>query len=325
MQRQDHPMEPEQKNVRILLIEDDEDDYQILRDYLMEQDNRSAFQLDWVATYQAGLKDIERADHDVYLIDHYLGLNSGLDLLKEAVQAGCQAPLIIVTGQSDREIDQAALMAGAMDYLVKGKFDGQLLERSIRYALERSRLLKKIRELAVRDALTGLYNRRELYRFLDYEIIKSKRYSHAFSLLLMDIDHFKDINDRFGHRVGDEILQQVAQVLLSQTRGCDLPARYGGDEFIVVLPETPTPQGLIGAERLRKVVENVSIQIANESGNLEKLEVTMSIGLAGYPGDAETGEQIIDLADQALYQAKHIGCNQVVRYNADQIKEFGSK
>lgn len=318
-------MEPDGKIIRILLIEDDEDDYKILRDCLMEQDNQSAFALDWVETFQVGLKDIERADHDVYLIDHYLGAYSGLDLLKEAVLAGCQAPLIIVTGQSDREIDQAALMAGAMDYLVKGKMDGQLLERTIRYALERSRLLKKIRELAVRDALTGLYNRRELHRFLEYEIIKSRRYNHAFSLLLMDIDHFKDINDRFGHRLGDEILQQVAQMLLNQTRGCDLPARYGGDEFIIVQPETPTPQGLIGAERLRKVVENVSIQVLNEGGELEKLEITVSIGMAGYPGDAETGEEIIDLADQALYQAKRKGCNQVVRYTAKQLNELESR
>ena len=89
------------------------------------------------------------------------------------------------------------------------------MERSIRYALERNRLLTQIRELAVRDALTGLYNRRELHRFLEYEIIKSQRYHHAFSMLLMDIDHFKEINDRFGHRVGDEILKQVAQALLN--------------------------------------------------------------------------------------------------------------
>jgi two-component system cell cycle response regulator len=318
-------MEHHLKNIRILLIEDDEDDYHLLRDCLREQDNHSAFELDWVMTYQAGLKDIERGDHDVYLIDHYLGAYSGLDLLKEAVQAGCQAPVIIVTGQSDRRIDQAALTAGAMDYLVKGNLDGQLLERSIRYALERSRLLKKIRELAVRDALTGLYNRRELHRFLEYEIIKSKRYDHAFSLLLMDIDHFKEINDQYGHRVGDEILQQVAQVLINQTRGCDLPARYGGDEFIIVLPETPAVQGWVGAERLRKVVESVNFQITDEKGELERIEITMSMGLAGYPGDSEVGEQLIDLADQALYIAKHKGCNQVVRYTAEQVKEAGIK
>jgi diguanylate cyclase (GGDEF)-like protein len=311
-------MDPQLNLIRILLIEDDEDDYHILRGCLMDQDNHSRFSLDWVTTYQAGLKDIEQADHDVYLIDHYLGAYSGLDLLKEAVQAGCQSPLIMVTGQSDREIDQAALMAGAMDYLVKGKLDGQLLERSIRYALERSRLLKQIRELAVRDALTGLYNRRELHRFLDYEIIKSRRYNHAFSVLLMDIDHFKEINDRFGHRVGDEILQEVARTLLNNSRGCDLPARYGGDEFIIVLPETPAPQGWYGAERLRKLVENLSIQVTNESGLLERLEITMSIGVAGYPDDSEAGDILIDLADQALYQAKRMGCNQVVRCVANQ-------
>jgi diguanylate cyclase (GGDEF)-like protein len=315
-------METQYHNIHILLVEDDEDDYHILRDCLMDQDNHSVFQLDWVETYQAGLKDIERGDHDIYLIDLYLGANSGLDLLKEAVQAGCQAPLIMITGQSDREIDQAALMAGAMDYLVKGNLDGPLLERSIRYALERSRLQKKIRELAVRDALTGLYNRRVLHRFLEYEIIKSKRYHHAFSLLLMDIDHFKEINDRYGHRVGDEALKQVAQVLLNHTRGCDLPARYGGDEFIVVLPETPAAQGLIGAERLRKVIEKIFFQVSGENGELERIVITMSIGMSGYPGDAEEGEQLIDLADQALYMAKHKGCNQIVSFNAEQVKEI---
>ncbi len=314
-------MEPHLHKIRILLIEDDEDDYHLLRDCLMEQENHSAFELDWVVTYQAGLKDIERGDHDVYLIDYYLGADSGLDLLKEAIQAGCQAPLIMITGQSDLEIDQAALRAGAMDYIVKGNLDGQLLDRSIRYALERSRLLMKIRELAVRDALTGLYNRRELHRFLEYEIIKSKRYTHAFSLLLMDIDHFKEINDRYGHRVGDEILQQVAQVMLNQTRGCDLPARYGGDEFIIVLPETPAAQGLIGAERLRKFIEGVNIQVTDENGELERIEITISVGLAGYPGDAETGELLIDCADQALYIAKRTGCNKVVGYDAEQVKE----
>ena len=316
-------MEPHLDTINILLIEDDEDDYLLLRDCLVEQGTDANYHLDWVQTYQAGLKEIERGDHDVYLIDHYLGAFSGLDLLKEAVQAGCQAPLIIVTGSSDREVDQAALKAGATDYLVKGKLDGQLLERSIRYALERNRLLTQIRELAVRDALTGLYNRRELHRFLEYEIIKSQRYHHAFSVLLMDIDHFKEINDRFGHRVGDEILKMVAQALQNNSRGCDLPARYGGDEFIIVLPETPAEQGCFGAERLRKVVENLSFQVTNESGELQRLEITISIGVAGYPDDAEAGELLIDQADQALYQAKRTGCNQVARYNVAQEKELG--
>jgi diguanylate cyclase (GGDEF)-like protein len=318
-------MEPEPKTINILFIDDDEDDYLLLREYLMELDGQAKYVLDWAQTYQAGLTQIQRANHDIYLVDHYLGAFSGLDLLKEAIQAGCQAPIIMVTGQSDREIDQAALMAGATDFLVKSQIDGQLLERSIRYALERNRLLIKIRELALRDALTGLYNRRELHRFLDYELIKSRRYNHPFSLLMMDIDHFKETNDRFGHRTGDEILQQVAQVLLNITRGCDLTARYGGDEFIIVLTETPVSQAWFGAERIRKVLEALSVQVINENGLTEKVIITLSIGMAEFPGDASSVDALIDLADQALYQAKRLGCNRVVQYHAEQEKEQGSR
>jgi diguanylate cyclase (GGDEF)-like protein len=307
-------MDPEPQTIHILIIEDDEDDYFLLRDCLMEQESNKKFELHWVQDYQAGLLQIQRGNYDVYLIDHYIGENSGLDLLNEAVQAGCQAPMIIVTGQSDREYDHAAMMAGAMDYLEKGKLDGPLLERSIRYALERNRLLKKIHELAVRDDLTGLFNRRELHRFLGYEVISSKRYNHSFSIMMMDIDHFKDINDRFGHRAGDEILQQVGQVLINCTRGCDLQARYGGDEFIIVMPETAARQACICAERVREAVEALSIQVRHENGLAEKIEITISIGVAEYPYDANNTDLLIDSADQALYQAKHQGCNRVVRF-----------
>ena len=309
-------MEPESNTVKVLLIEDDEDDYLLIREYLSESDSTTKFVTDWVQTYQEGLKKIERGEHDVYLIDHFLGADSGLDLLKEAVMAGCQAPLIIVTGQSQREIDHAALKAGAMDYLEKANLNAQVLERSIRYALEQNRLLKKIHEMAVRDALTGLFNRRELHRFLDYEIINSKRYNHPFSLLMIDVDHFKGVNDLFGHRVGDGILHQVAQALLSNVRGCDMPARYGGDEFTIVLPETPGRQGWQGGERLRKVVEALPIQVTNKTGVAENINVTISIGVAEFPYDANTADVLVEYADQALYQAKRQGCNRVVRYSA---------
>jgi diguanylate cyclase (GGDEF)-like protein len=305
-------MEADTSAVKVLLIEDDEDDYLLIKDCLAEPDIPTRYDTDWVNNYQEGLKQIEKGEHDVYLIDHYLGSDSGLDLLKEALQAGCQAPLIIVTGQSAREIDHAALKAGATDYLVKDRLDSQLLERSLRYAVERNRLLQQIRDMAVRDALTNLYNRRELHRFLEYEIIKSRRYKHQFSVLMLDIDHFKQINDWFGHRVGDEILQRIAQAVLSNMRACDLPARFGGDEFIIVLPETSASQAVFGAERLRKVIEALDIHIGNENGLLEKFDITVSIGISGFPVHSEDGDVLIDLADQALYQAKRQGCNQVM-------------
>ncbi len=313
-------MEPETDVIKILLIEDDEDDYMFIRECLFDSRDHIKAQLDWVQNYRGGLKDIEKGDHDLYLIDYFLEAGSGLDLLNEAVKAGCQAPMIVVTGNSDREIDQAALKAGAMDYLVKDRLDGELLERSIRYALERNRLLKKIRELAVRDSLTGLYNRRELHRFLDYELVKSKRYNHTLSVLMMDIDHFKEINDQHGHRVGDQILMQVAQIILTNTRACDLPARYGGDEFIIIEPETPPRQGWCGAERLRKLVAAQPMHFGEDGTNAGIIRVSLSIGVTGYPADAEDATTLIDRADEALYRAKYQGCNCVVRYAAGEEK-----
>lgn len=305
--------------IKILLIEDDQDDFILTRDLLAEVDG-GGYHLDWVRTYQEGLKQIETDRHDLYLIDYRLGADDGLQLLREAVQAGSQAPIIMLTGQADRDIDMAAMQAGAADYLVKGRLDGQLLERSIRYALERSRLLKEISELAARDAITGLYNRRELRRFLDYELERSKRYGHPLSCVMIDIDHFKEINDQFGHRAGDEALRQIAQALRSHYRTTDLLARFGGDEFAVVMTETSADVARRGATRLQKVVVAEVIKINREGGSIENIKITISIGVAEYPGDADSSEALIEAADQALYQAKYQGRNRVVRFRAGQAK-----
>jgi diguanylate cyclase (GGDEF)-like protein len=314
-------MEPEQKTIHILLVDDEEDAYLHLQNALTELGGSPKYVLDRVQTYQAGLLQVQRAEHDIYLVDYSLGAFSGVELIQEAVHSGAQAPMILLTAQSDPEIIQAARMAGAMDYLIKGQMDGQILERSIRYSLEHNRLLTKIRELELRDVLTGLYNRRELQRFLDFELIKSKRYIHSLSILLIEIDHFKQIIDRFGHRIGDEILQQVAHALLNNTRGCDLAARYANNEFIIVLPETPASKASYPAERIRKVVEALSIQVSNGNRLTEQIITTISIGVSEYPGDADSIDALIDRADQALSQAKQLGCNRVVRLHAEQEKE----
>jgi diguanylate cyclase (GGDEF)-like protein len=276
--------------------------------------------LDWVQTYQAGLMNIQKDSHDIYLVDFYLGDHSGLDLLEEALKAGCQSPLIIITGQSAPEIDQAALLAGATDYLVKDKLDGASLERSIRYALEHNRLLNRIRDLAVRDALTQLYNRRELHRFLDYELIKCHRYIHPLSVLLIDIDNFKEINDQYGHRTGDEVLQCVAQALAKNIRGCDLAARYGGDEFIIVLPETPSNKAWYCAERLRKMVESITFRVIKNDEQSGKIELTISTGVVEFPGNGDSAEVLIDQADKALYKAKNLGSNQINVLSTEEVR-----
>ncbi len=131
--------------VRIFLVDDDEDDYVVTRDMLSEIEG-TRFSLEWVSSYEAALEAMRSCAHDVYLLDYRLGKNSGLDLLEEAVACGCTAPMILLTGQGDHEVDVEAMKAGAADYLVKGRIDARILERSIRYALERARTLEALRE-----------------------------------------------------------------------------------------------------------------------------------------------------------------------------------
>ena len=131
--------------LKILLVDDDEDDFILTRDLLSEIGYKR-FDLEWVATYEAASEIIAQKQHDVYLIDYRLGAQNGLELLREALAAGCKAPMILLTGQDDREIDVEATKAGAADYLVKGRIEPQLLERSIRYALERSRTIEALQQ-----------------------------------------------------------------------------------------------------------------------------------------------------------------------------------
>src|SRR4028119_1544284 len=140
-------MEIDKDRARVLLVDDDEDDYILTADWLSEI-QRAKFTLEWVATYDAALEAIAKKEHDVYLLDYRLGEHNGLELLEEAIALGCQAPIILLTGQGDNEIDLIAMKAGAADYLDKSKLGAQLLERSIRYAIERKQSEQKIREQA---------------------------------------------------------------------------------------------------------------------------------------------------------------------------------
>jgi len=139
--------EPETRALRVLIADDDEDDY-ILTSDLLKRIGRSRFEMDWTPTYEGALEAIERNQHDVYLFDYHLGHSDGLQLLREALARGCKAPIILLTGNDNWETDVEAMKAGAADYLVKGHLDARLLERSIRYALERTRAQAELLEYA---------------------------------------------------------------------------------------------------------------------------------------------------------------------------------
>lgn len=182
-------------------------------------------------------------------------------------------------------------------------------------AIKRAQALESTREdnrrleaLATTDPLTRLLNRRALLERLSIEVDRAHRYGSSLSLLLLDIDHFKAINDTAGHLVGDGVLRQLGDLLAYSVRTADVVARYGGEEFVVILPETSSEGGVIFAERLRDTVERHAFDVSNE----EPLHLTASIGVATFPSPrVESTEDLFARADEALYRAKSGGRNQV--------------
>ena len=177
-------------------------------------------------------------------------------------------------------------------------------------AIENARLHARTEEIATTDALTGLHNRRWLDGRLQEEVQRSQRFGKSLSVLMLDIDHFKRINDQYGHPAGDVVLRNLADVITSQLREVDLAARYGGEEFVVLLPETEDDAAKHGAERIRLAVANTPFALLGG----REIDVTVCIGVACYPNSAGSAEELIARADQALYLAKQSGRNRVVLY-----------
>ncbi len=174
-------------------------------------------------------------------------------------------------------------------------------------AIERATLYQKMEELVITDDLTKLFNTRYLHRTLDTEIYRCDRYKTSLSLIFMDVDHFKLINDTYGHLVGSKLLVEIAQLLLKHLRAADIVARYGGDEYVIVLPQTPPEAAARIAERLRKKIEQ-NLFLKKEG---YFIKITASFGVASYPESAKTKEDLLRLADEAMYRIKNTTRNGV--------------
>jgi len=179
------------------------------------------------------------------------------------------------------------------------------IAKRIGLAIANIELKSSLRQQAIKDTLTNLYNRRYLFETLEQLVARSKRHNSEVGIIMVDIDHFKKLNDSYGHDAGDLVLKEVSYFLKSVTRSCDIVCRYGGEEFCVVCPETSKEETLLIAEKLCSGVAQLTIKI----NQTKKVTSTVSAGVAMYPTEEGSIEDIISLADKALYQAKHAGRN----------------
>ena len=272
------------------------------------------WELDWADTYQTGLKKLCEGNYGVCLLDYRLDDGQdGLQLLRTARAAGNQTPTIFLTAETDPALDEQALQAGAMDFLVKAEFTPRMLARSVRYAIKLGDTLEQLRLLATRDPLTGLRNRREFERLLADEWQRCARFQRPFALVVADIDHFKKVNDTHGHQAGDAVLKHVASLLSGQLRTVDHLARVGGEEFAIIMVET-------GAKDAQETIQRLLVLLAESPCALpdsaEAVSVTISAGIAMMPEDADTTQALFEAADKALYTAKRTGRNRVVMASA---------
>jgi diguanylate cyclase (GGDEF)-like protein len=305
---------------RVLVVDDEGG----LRNILSEVLSDDGHEVVTAPNGEAALELFKNDPFPIVMTDIFMGEMTGIDLLHEIRALEPNTQVVIMTSNASLESATAALRSGAYDFLVKPFEDLDSISSVINRAAEKVDLIRQnetmvdqlernatelkelntqLKQLADRDALTGLHNRRCLLEALELELSRSQRHSRVFSLLFIDIDHFKSYNDTFGHPAGDKLLKQVAGLLTKNIRATTTVARYGGEEFVLLGPETTKDGALLLAERLRKSVEEHPF---------DGRRVTMSIGVSTYPEDGSDVETLMLRADEAMYRAKDGGRNRVV-------------
>lgn len=301
---------------RVLLVEDDPLQGKATKESL----EKIGYEVAWVRDGAGAIKAVKTSDPDIILLDLVMPVMDGYEVcrwlkLNEETKG---VPVIMLTVKKDLSDKISGLRVGADDYLPKPYNELELNARI--YACLRTKalqdelrkknsqlesLLTKLERMAITDALTGLNNRYRFHESLAKEFERSRRYSTPFSLVMFDIDHFKKVNDDYGHLTGDMVLKEISNVLLQSMREIDTAARYGGEEFMAILPNTRKDDAVMLAERMRKTISLCKFHPVAEP-------VTVSIGISGMPDEAVGSEdRLIRCADFALYNAKKNGRNRI--------------
>ena len=301
-----------------------EDDGQILlidnRGHLAERISASfgkKHTLQWCQDPQRAVFDAAETQFELLIINLDLQDYDGLRLCSQlrSLERTRQTPILIIVDPDDNDRMMRALDMGVNDYLLR-PIDKQELLARVNTQIKRWRFTEKLRsnvqqslELAVADPLTGLYNRRYMETQVNMMVDAAANRGRALSVLALDVDHFKSVNDNYGHAAGDKVLIEMAERMKHHIRSMDLPCRIGGEEFLVVLPDTDLKVAQLIAERLRKAICSKTFDAGDPAPNLP---ITVSIGIAEFEDSNDSLPAMLQRADEALYRAKREGRNRVI-------------
>jgi diguanylate cyclase (GGDEF)-like protein len=309
---------------RILVV----DDSRTQLEWLVKVLQGGGYEVLTAADGREAIRKVKGESPDLVLLDMVLPDMDGLEVLRIMKPPHDEhfMPVIMVSVRSDTDSKVAGLRLGADDFLTKPFADAEILARCA--AMLRIKQLqeklheaqRKLEEQSVTDALTGLKNRRFFDERLHEEFGRAQRYGDHLSLIMIDLDHFKDVNDRHGHPAGDAVLQGAAALIRGSIRDPDICARYGGEEFAVILPKTHMSGALAVAERIWRALGKKVYALPEPRGPEAEptmVQITASIGVSFYPAkDITSSELLLRFADEALYEAKRAGRNTICLYQA---------
>lgn len=291
----------------ILIVDDDT----TIRNAMEEFLNMEKFKTDAVGSAEEALEFLSSNPVDIVITDILMSGMDGLELT-DKIKRDHDADVVVITGYSMDYSYEEAISKGASDFIFKPvRFEELLLRinrvlRERRLAKDRAQMLEKLKKLAITDGLTKLYNSRYFYTQIEMEIDRMNRYRHPLSLLLLDIDNFKEYNDTYGHLDGDKILIRLGEIIRKCLRTMDSAYRYGGEEFTILLPETNLDEAVNVARRIQKKLEGETF--VSMSGETSK--ITLSIGVTEYQPTEELASFILR-ADKAMYLSKDRGKNTI--------------
>jgi len=312
-------MSSTRKRYRILMVEDSRVSLEVYAQRLEKRGYRVATAI----SAEEARAELEAGVPDLILLDVFMPKVSGFEFLRElrGDPKTSRVPIILISALSDTQHIVEGLELGANDYVTK-PIVMPILTARMEALLRSSELVRRLEvqtellsKLAAFDDLTGVYNRRSMFHHLEAELSRCRRYGRSLGILMVDIDHFKRVNDEHGHLVGDQALRWVATTLQNELRSMDFLCRYGGEEFCAILPETNRPGVARAGERLRAAIERTLF-------TQDEVQLSLSISLGGASWAADESNDIPDLlarADAALLEAKRNGRNQVRVSNEDQV------